>query len=182
MYGPAVRCKRFSSIRQYGLASMYPTSDWSVLCSGPSWISARMRSHYRTGLERGHLDHQCSYAPGRPILHRRLILSQTSAGKGCCWLRHRQLLILLALFLCSCLAAVPSSRPAGHGRAARRGPSRLAVAQAQPLASMLPGHALMAPSTARGLRWAGRHRIGLDAREGAPLVENCPRDAGKLIG
>jgi hypothetical protein len=25
---------------------------------------------------------------GRPILHRRLILSQTSAGKGC-WLRHR---------------------------------------------------------------------------------------------
>jgi hypothetical protein len=35
MYGPAVRCKRFSSIRQYGLASMYPTSDWSV-CSGPS--------------------------------------------------------------------------------------------------------------------------------------------------
>ena len=35
-----------------GLASMYPASDWSVWCSGPSWISARMRSHYRTGLER----------------------------------------------------------------------------------------------------------------------------------
>jgi len=29
---------------------------------------------------------------------------------------------------------------------------------------------------------ARRHRIGLDAREGAPLVENRPRDAGKLIG
>src|ERR1700741_2838561 len=29
----------------------------------------------------GHLGHQCSHAPGRPILHRRLILSQTSAGK-----------------------------------------------------------------------------------------------------
>ena len=28
----------------------------------------------------------------------------------------------------------------------------------------------------------GRHRIGLDAREGAPLVENRPRDAGKFIG
>jgi hypothetical protein len=27
-----------------GLASMYPASDWSM-CSGPSWISARMRSH-----------------------------------------------------------------------------------------------------------------------------------------
>jgi hypothetical protein len=31
--------------------------------------------------------HQCSYAPGRPILHHRLILSQTSAGK--LKLRHR---------------------------------------------------------------------------------------------
>src|SRR6202008_1797970 len=41
-----------------------------ALCSGPSWISARMRSDYRTGLERGHLGHQCSHAPGRPILHR----------------------------------------------------------------------------------------------------------------
>ena len=28
-----------------GLASMYPASDWSGLCSGPSWISARLRSH-----------------------------------------------------------------------------------------------------------------------------------------
>jgi hypothetical protein len=28
-----------------GLASMYPASDWSLLCSGPSWISARVRSH-----------------------------------------------------------------------------------------------------------------------------------------
>jgi hypothetical protein len=24
---------------------LYPASDWSVLCSGPSWISARVRSH-----------------------------------------------------------------------------------------------------------------------------------------
>jgi hypothetical protein len=41
-----------SICRLCGLASMYPASDWSVLCSGPSWISARLRSHYRTGLER----------------------------------------------------------------------------------------------------------------------------------
>ena len=52
MYGPAVRRKRISSIcRHSGLASMYPASDWSG-CSGPSWMSARMRSHYRPGLER----------------------------------------------------------------------------------------------------------------------------------
>src|SRR6201987_2556412 len=34
-----------------GLSSMYPASDWGV-CSGPSWISARVRSRYRTGLDR----------------------------------------------------------------------------------------------------------------------------------
>src|SRR6266446_6376140 len=42
----------FIDLSACGLASMYPASDWSVLCSGPSWISARLRSHYRTGLER----------------------------------------------------------------------------------------------------------------------------------
>jgi hypothetical protein len=53
MYGPAVRRKRISSFcRHCGLASMYPASAWSGLCSGPSWISACMRSHYRSGLER----------------------------------------------------------------------------------------------------------------------------------
>ena len=45
MYGPAVRRKRFSSICWLcGLASMYPASRWSVFCSGPPWISARVRS------------------------------------------------------------------------------------------------------------------------------------------
>ena len=54
MYGPAVRCNvwsgralqvDFAELAVSGLASMYPASDWSVLCSGPSWISARVRSH-----------------------------------------------------------------------------------------------------------------------------------------
>jgi hypothetical protein len=31
----------FAELAVSGLASMYPASDWSVLCSGPSWISAR---------------------------------------------------------------------------------------------------------------------------------------------
>ena len=35
----------FADLAVSGLASMYPASDWSVLCSGPSWISARVRSH-----------------------------------------------------------------------------------------------------------------------------------------
>src|SRR5262249_38831616 len=46
IYGPAVRCKKISpSWWMCGLASMYPAFDWSLLCSGPSWISARVRSH-----------------------------------------------------------------------------------------------------------------------------------------
>src|SRR5215475_8160636 len=86
--------------------------------------------------------------------------------------------------------AVPLFVPGGRSfvptcacrRAARKGPSRLAVGQALPLASMLPGHVLTAPSTVRGSRWRGCHRIGLVAPEGAPLVENRPRDAGELVG
>jgi hypothetical protein len=43
-------------------------------------------------------------------------------------------LLTLLLFLCSCLAAVPSSRPAGSELRRAQGPSRLAVAPALPLA------------------------------------------------
>src|SRR6516164_3622544 len=35
---------------------------------------------------------------------------------------------------------------------------------------------------AQGSRWTGRHRIGFDAREGAPFVEYRPCDAGELVG
>src|SRR4029077_17613709 len=41
----------FAELAVSGLASMYPAFDWSI-CSGPSWISARVRSPYRTGLDR----------------------------------------------------------------------------------------------------------------------------------
>ena len=34
----------FAELAVSGLASMYPAFDWSI-CSGPSWISARVRSH-----------------------------------------------------------------------------------------------------------------------------------------
>jgi hypothetical protein len=33
----------FAELAVSGLASMYPAFDWSI-CSGPSWISARVRS------------------------------------------------------------------------------------------------------------------------------------------
>src|SRR5664279_1200207 len=42
----------FAELAVSGLASMYPAFDWSVLRSWPSWISARVRSHYEIGLNR----------------------------------------------------------------------------------------------------------------------------------
>ena len=53
-------------------------------------------------------------------------------------------------FLCSCLAAVSFVPACARRRAARKGPSRLAVAQLSPRVSSSEGHALTAASTARG--------------------------------
>src|SRR5260370_14446363 len=63
-----------------GLASMYPAFDWRLLSSGPSWISARLRSHYRTGLN-GPLGSPVLAGAGKTDPPSRLILSQTSAGR-----------------------------------------------------------------------------------------------------
>ena len=53
MYGPAVRRKRFSSIcRLAVLHQCIRPLIGALFCSGPSWISAHLRSHERTGLER----------------------------------------------------------------------------------------------------------------------------------
>jgi len=35
----------FEELAVSGLASMYPAFDWSLLCSRPSWVAARIRSH-----------------------------------------------------------------------------------------------------------------------------------------
>ena len=51
----------------------------------------------------GHLGHQGSHAPGRPILHHRLILSQTRAGKG-----------LIMSSIASWLCVVPLFVPGGR--------------------------------------------------------------------
>src|SRR6516162_843511 len=84
------------------------------------------------------------------------------------------------LFLCSRLAVVPSSRPAGAQARRAQGPSRLAVAITLRLPSAFPGHALTGLSTARRSSRSGR--IGLDALEGAAVVENRPGNAGELVG
>jgi len=86
------------------------------------------------------------------------------------------------LFLCSCLATVPSSRPAGCRRAARRGSQGWPSCESCRSLPCCQATPCTARSTARGSRWMGHHRIALIAREGAPLVENRPRDAGELVG
>jgi hypothetical protein len=160
-----------------GLASMYPTSVWSALCSGSSWISARLRSDYRTGLDRA--------IWVTSVRVRREDRSPSSSHPladlgGQTKLHHRWLLVCaVPLFVPDGRSFVPAC---ACRRAARKVLSRLAVALTAPLASVLPGHALTGPSTARGSRWTGRDRIGLDAREGAPLVKNRPSDARELVG
>src|SRR5262249_820830 len=112
-------------------------SVWTPLLAGlsPAGMAASVSLAVRP--RPGRSGHQCSHAPGRPILHRRLDLSQTSAGK----LRLNYLIDSSSFDV------------------------------------------VTAPGTARGSRGLGRRRIGgRDAREGAPLVENRPGDAGELVG
>src|SRR5215471_17465674 len=140
MYGPAVRCKRFRRSGRYGLASMYPASAWSVLCSGPSW-DQRACDLISGQASTGPFGSPVFACAGKTDLHRRLILSQTSAGRP------------ITSSIAPHLMAVPLFAPGGRSfvptcacrRAARKGPSRLAVAPALPLASMLPGPYLDGP-------------------------------------
>jgi hypothetical protein len=58
----------------------------------------------------GHSGHQGPHAPGSPILHRRLIPLADLGGYGMSV--TSSIAPHFALFLCSCLTVVPSSRPA----------------------------------------------------------------------
>jgi hypothetical protein len=127
----------------------------------------------------GHLGHQCSHAPGRPILHHVSSSRRPRRVTGVGYVIDSSSLRTVPLFVPGGCSFVPAC---ACRHAARKGPSRLAVALALPLAPASPGHALTGPSTARGLSRLGRHRISLDALEGAPLVENRPGDAGELVG
>ena len=82
MYGPAVRRKRFRQL--WLMRSCINVSGFRlehIVLRAIMNISAHailLPDKPRGGC----LGHQCSHAPGRPILHCCLILSQTSAGKG----------------------------------------------------------------------------------------------------
>src|SRR6266403_1489802 len=86
-----------------------------------------------------------------------------------------------ALFLCSCLAVVPSSRPARadapRARAVKAGRRAVLTSCSAAARPRLDG-----PSTARGSGRLGRRLLRLDALEGASFVKNRPGDAGELVG
>jgi hypothetical protein len=67
-------------LEMIGLAHLYPALEWNVLCSWPSWISARARPHSRLGPE-GHMGHLITNALARPFSPSPHFDSQTSAGK-----------------------------------------------------------------------------------------------------
>jgi hypothetical protein len=131
MYGPAVRRKRFSSSCRFAvLHQCIRPCDWSV-CSGPPWISARMRSHYRPGLKwaiwvtRVHMRRE----------DRSSISSHPLADLGGKLMQCYVIACSSSVqFLCSCQEAVPPSRPAVDLRRRAQGPSSLAVALTSPLA------------------------------------------------
>jgi hypothetical protein len=81
MYGPAARCKRFwSTLTDAGLHQCIRSL---IGACAPDHHGYQRACDLISGqASMGHLGHQCSHAPGRPILHRRLILSQSSAGKS----------------------------------------------------------------------------------------------------
>src|SRR6202011_4072052 len=97
MYGPAVRCKRFVDLVVSGLASMYPVSSWSRFA--PDHHGYQRACDLINGqASTGHLGHQCSHAPGRPILHLYLS-SRRPRLETADRLRHRLLLISRSSFV-----------------------------------------------------------------------------------
>src|SRR6266480_3858961 len=104
----------------FGLASMYPASDWSVLLLRATMdISARSIS-LADRPRLGQTGHQCSIAPGRPVSISSLPLADLGGEDVACisLLRHRRLLISSVPWFA--LMAVPSSRPAPSTCDARR--------------------------------------------------------------
>src|SRR6266853_6603799 len=81
MVRPCV-ARGFVELAFSGLASMYPVSDWS--CFAPDHYGYQRACDLISGqASTGHSRHQCSHAPGRPILHLFLSSRRPRRVKGC---------------------------------------------------------------------------------------------------
>lgn len=85
------------------------------------------------------------------------------------------------LFLSSCLAVVPLSRPARadapRARAVKAGRRAVLTSCSTAVRPRLDG-----PEHGARIRHSGRRLLRVDALEGASLVENRPGDPGELVG
>src|SRR5215475_11037680 len=138
----------FVKLADCGLASMYPASAWSVCC-------APGHHGYQRAFEL--ISGRASNGPfGSPVFACAGKTDPPSSSHPLADLGGGRLTTYvidkLLILLCAVPLFVPGGRsfvPALRVQSRRaQGPSRLAVAQALPLVSMLPGHALTAPSTA----------------------------------
>jgi len=128
----------------------------------------------------GHSGHQCSHAPGRPILHLVSSSRRPRRETGC------EATSLRAPCLCSSFVRAVRpflrSRPSACPGAPRTGTVK-AGRRAWPASGAgFPGHALTTSSTVPRSSGSGRHLTCLDAFEVALLVKNRPSDARKLVG
>jgi hypothetical protein len=153
----------------------------AVHCSGPPWISARVRSFYRTDLG-GPFGSPVFDRAGKTFSISSFTLADLGGEAG---FRGSYINISSLCPLHFSLVrpmAFPSSRPArARGRGAQ-GRSRLAAALPSTLTPPFPGHALTGPSTAPASNRLGR-RIGFPCHlEVAALGEHGPGDARELVG
>src|SRR5229473_3361622 len=180
MYGPAVRCKRFSSSCRFAVLHQ---------CIRPL-IGAFAPGHDGYQRARVLISGQASSGPfGSPVFAcagktdpPSLLIPLADLGwKLLIGLRHRLLLISRSSFV---RAKGPFLRPGPQNvdRVARRGRSRPAVALGLRLAPALPGCALTAPSTTRGSSGSDACIVGPRQLEGASFSQHRPGDAGKLVG
>ena len=119
LYGPAVRCKRFPRIRADAVLHQCIRSLIGARCVLRTIMDISARAISLSDRPRpGHLGHQCSHAPGRPILH---LVSSSRRPRRVNGLRHRVLLISHCSFVrAESRSFVPACAWAGALRARGR--------------------------------------------------------------
>ena len=134
-------------------------SDWSVFRSGPSWISAQMRPHYRTASN----GTRVRMRRERPVLHLVSSSRRPRQGNG----------TRSSLSPDQCSSFVRAMKPFLRAGRVFRGIARRAVKAGRrakfSTTSTFPGHALRAPSTVPRSSRLGRHRARPDTFEVTPL-------------
>jgi len=108
--------REISELAVFGLAPMYPASNWSS-CSGPSW-NPRASDLISVDASIGQTVPSVLGCAGKTVPPS-LASSRRPRQVTGCWATWSSKTPHLAQFPCSCLAAVPSSRPCARSVAPR---------------------------------------------------------------